>query len=386
MECTHRLRHVGQNQIPLSLQIDWNNPDNVMIARAAFFVVQVLILGTWFYIKQYAASVTDTTVIWVPDAASNNPMMKAIAGFTGGDAAPTKYEKTTRSEHVQKAAAAGLQQAITGAAMTFGMSMYFGFVTPLTMQVVTGPMNLYNNALFKWALMGKSLESRPFEERYTDPEQFESDAAGGVIKDGDEVPAPATTVTDASNNAAAKSSGPALKGAALEMEEAIFRTWERKDDVLNVAMVEAAIAAGADVNQTTREGQWTMLMVAAGNPKQHTPALQKLLTLGASMTARDEDGQNALHWAAYRNASSVIRGITEWAKGKQDRLQALQKALQGLDTSGRTPAAVADAEDNEEAAAALALAGEAAGKAAVTAAVVTAVSNDDDEGDVDELD
>ena len=360
--------------------MDWNNPDNVMMARGAFFVVQVIILGTWFYIKQRVASDKDTTVIWVPDAASNNPMMKAIAGFTGGDTPATKFEKTTRSEHLEKAAAAGLQQAFTGAAMTFGMAMYFGFVTPLTMQVVTGPMNLYNNALFKFAIMGASWDSKPFDERYTDPEEFDADeATDATVED-----AGASSVLKSGETAASGSTAP-LKGAALEMEEAIFRTWERKDDALNIAMVEAAISAGANVNQATRKGQWTMLMVAAGNPKQHIPALAKLLTLGASLSSVDEDGQNALHWAAYRDASSVIEGISTWAAGDKSRLQALQSALQCSDSSGRTPAGVAAAEDNDSAAAALAHAAEAAGKAPLAAAVVAAAAEDSHEN-VDELD
>ncbi len=362
------------------VQVDWNNPDNVMMARGAFFVVQLVILGTWYYIKMQASSIKDSTVIWVPDAASNNPMMKAIAGFTGGDAPAVKYEKTTRGEHIEKTAAAGLQQAMTGAAMTFGMAMYFGFVTPLAMQVVSAPMSLYGNPLFKYIIMGQSLESRPFQERYTDPEQFESDDVAGEIHD-DNSAAPATAP-----GPKAKTAAP-LKGAALEMEEAIFRTWERKDDVLNVAMVEAAIAAGAKVNQATREGQWTMLMVAAGNPKQHIPALKKLLSLGASLTAEDEDGQNALHWAAYRDASAVIEGIAAWAEGDQAHLKSLQDALQAMDASGRTPAAVAAAEDNDAAQAALAHAAEAAGKAAVAAAVVAAsTASGEGEGSVDELD
>jgi ankyrin repeat protein len=77
------------------------------------------------------------------------------------------------------------------------------------------------------------------------------------------------------------------------------------------AEVEAAIRAGADVNEYDRHG-WTPLMRAArynGNPG----VIAALIEAGADLNARDYDkGWRPLHYAAYGNANpEVIAALVE---------------------------------------------------------------------------
>lgn len=72
--------------------------------------------------------------------------------------------------------------------------------------------------------------------------------------------------------------------------------------------VQAAIAAGADVNARDREGA-TPLMHAV----THAPVavVKELLSLGGDVTVRDKAGWTALHFAAQENRPDVAELLLE---------------------------------------------------------------------------
>ena len=325
--------------VPPLRQMDWTDENNVFMARVSYAVVQVCVLGAWWLIQQKAQSLPKGRTMWVPDPVKNNALMKML----GGSGGKVEYIKTTEGEWQQQKAGEGLQGALTSGGMMLAMSLYMGLITPLAMQVVISPMTLFNNPLFRKTLLGGwGLSPRPFDERWADPEQFESDAEAGLTLAGDA----------GGSSAAAGMSAAVLTGIEAECEEAIFRTWERRQEPLDIGVAESLLKAGGKLTHRTQEEGWTLLMVACGNPSQHQPALRKLLVLGAPLGQVDEDGWTALHWAAYHGAADTVNTITQWA-ASSGHVSSLKDALRVESKQGTTPLQLAIAEGHKVTAAAL---------------------------------
>ena len=77
----------------------------------------------------------------------------------------------------------------------------------------------------------------------------------------------------------------------------------------NLEMVEALIAAGANVNATTRTGAFTPLLVAVTNGS--ASVVPPLLRAGAAPNARTQDGATALMLAAASGNTSIVKNLLD---------------------------------------------------------------------------
>ena len=73
---------------------------------------------------------------------------------------------------------------------------------------------------------------------------------------------------------------------------------------IDLARLQALIAAGADVN-ATNDKRWTALMVASH--KGYRDVVQALIAAGANVTAKDTRGKTALVWASKDSRERVAR-------------------------------------------------------------------------------
>ena len=92
----------------------------------------------------------------------------------------------------------------------------------------------------------------------------------------------------------------------------------------DAALADALIAAGADVNSTSKQNFATPLHVAV--MQQRTDMAARLLAAGANVGAANRNGQSALHFAAYRGDEAIAQLLL--AGGAAPSLK---------DTGGRTP-------------------------------------------------
>lgn len=103
------------------------------------------------------------------------------------------------------------------------------------------------------------------------------------------------------------------QGDLAAIQEAIARGTEIPAEALALAaelghteIVEALIAAGAEVNQGDSEG-WTPLMAAAGGG--HTAIVEKLLAAGANVNAQTVFGLTPLMAAAAKGQTATVKQL-----------------------------------------------------------------------------
>jgi hypothetical protein len=263
--------------------VDWTNPTNVMAARGLYLLAQALVALGWFWVTRRIAATADATRIWVRDVAPANPLGALFGG--GANAEPAPWRATTYAEHESARAEAAMRQAGTSTAMMFGMSLYFGMIVPLALQVLLGPLAVLEDLAFQKHALG-TAPPRPWGERRSDPE-----AAPG---DNDPV-----------EGAGAGAAVGAATGTGAELarwEDAVLRAWEG-NKAPTVAQVREWAAAGLS-GAATRQGKWTVGMVAAG--ANAPEVLAAWVAGGGRVEAVDAEGWTLLHWAAHHDAAAAV--------------------------------------------------------------------------------
>jgi hypothetical protein len=102
----------------------------------------------------------------------------------------------------------------------------------------------------------------------------------------------------------------------------------------NRPMVDAMIAAGADVKATDGAGS-TTLMWAAYDEASDGALVRKLMDLGVDPNARNQNGETALKWALRRGYTPAVEVLTKaGASDKELVKQSVEKAIALLQKSG----------------------------------------------------
>ncbi|KAL1695152.1 inorganic phosphate transporter Pho88 [Schizophyllum commune] len=136
-------------------RIPFERPDVLNYARIAYVAIQVIILGTYYYISMKIKAKDDKTVLKYVEPPA--PM----SGQTEGELVTT----TVRDYDLAETSKA-IKGAYTGIAIIAVMHLYFKFTQPLFMQSVLGLKGLYESKMVQLYILGKAAEGdlkRPFK-------------------------------------------------------------------------------------------------------------------------------------------------------------------------------------------------------------------------------
>mmetsp|Transcript_3396 Transcript_3396/g.7414 ORF Transcript_3396/g.7414 Transcript_3396/m.7414 type:complete len:364 (+) Transcript_3396:331-1422(+) len=328
--------------IPVMLaarKLDGENPDTVFYLRCAYGAVQtaIVLLVAYIFIqsRSLSAGKDKDRLIYVPPAPTP---------FEDPNAPKKKYTEKTFGAHVSSQAVSLLGSTLFGVLLTVGLHYYKGMVVGLAIQSVMGPLNLMENALAKTVLLGGGLGAdvaamKIFGEKTRDELTKDDevvDEAGNVVV---RMPAGAPSTTGSTKKKAAK------KEPERSFEDILLDTWDAGADA-DVKPLLAALTKKT-VNYKTSDSQWTpcMILSAIGVPNTDE-ALAKCKSLGGNPAATDEEGWNALHWAAFHGSPEGARYLLA-----DDGYGGIKLGLAAAtDKEGKTPLEHAKAEGNAAAA------------------------------------
>jgi hypothetical protein len=192
--------------IYISKQVDQEDPQHVLFVRVCFFTIQACTLLAALYIKRCAAALEGTPA---GDAEIDVPF--PVPPF--GSAPDPPSEKMSVAAYDAKKAKDFVRETLMSLGIMCLMHFKWGFVHPLVMTAVMGPMRVMENPLVKWYVMGQRGDdlARPFK------------APPGFMDKIKEAQEQAQAGSDTSGNSSIAKDGAAareaLKGAA-----------EKKDD------------------------------------------------------------------------------------------------------------------------------------------------------------
>ena len=339
----------------LAGKIVWTD-DLIMILRLVFGTISLVqyVLYNIVILPKVKANATE---IFVPPPATP---------FSAAPPAEKDYQKTTYEAHEKAQCAQKGSQALVSAMIVGALHYYFKLNPPLLLQSVMGIVNLFDEPLFQKYMLGST--ERVWKEKLgsemaavadaapaadgnatanaTAPaaaiageadgadDKAGSDADGGTA-DGDAGAADAEDdADDADADDADDGEGAAQPAPAVSLVSeadkravsfAVIKAWDAGVGAEYDEVLKLAKGPLVDVGCCTDDEHagWTPLMVAAANPT--TPAslaaVRALLAEGASaLDAKDEDGWNALHWAAFHGRPKAVAAILEHARTVGGRL------------------------------------------------------------------
>lgn len=299
-------------------KIDFENDLILNSARAAFLLCQVVSLLAGLYIKKKIEEKNDQRKIYVPGAKSPFDPTPNYDDVT----------ETTYATHELAKVNEFIKQTCIGAAISSFIHFKMGVNHVVLIQAIMTPMNLWDNQLVQAYVLGRKT-GRMWGERIEGETNEEAAIANGVT---------AEAAADASEPA--KSNVKKMKSTDLSPAEAITK-------VLNAGteadFEELWTAVKSSVNASTKDDQWTALMVACGSPIDTTEFIEKIISAGADVTAADGDGWSALHWSAYHGRPEAAETLLEACPAHK---LAELLALKALD--GRTAKEVAKEENHSD--------------------------------------
>lgn len=268
-------------------KLDGEDPNIVFMLRCSYCTVQSLIVLAVLYIFLTAKKLSesrfkDVTIYTAPPPTP----------FADPNDPKKQYKETTFGEHAFVTARTLLTSTVFGICMTLGLHYYRGMIIGLAMQSVMGPVNLFENKFAKAILLGGGFKKgetpksrRIFDEKYreelTEKDEI-VDASGKIVNIKKESKKPTET---------------------QNFEELLLDKWDEGDGANLTKLIDAFNKKNA--NFKTSESGWTPLMImsAIGAPKVEE-GIKKLKALGANPSIVDEEGWNALHWAAFHGSAS----------------------------------------------------------------------------------
>lgn len=312
-----------------SRKLDSEDPNVVQMLRIAYIVIQCIILSlvVYFYVKAKALQSTKEgeETVYVPPA--KQPFADPNA--------KTKYTQVKYGDHVVSTTISLLGSTLFGIVFTFGLHLYRGVIIGLAMQVVMGPMGLFESPLLNLFVLGKT---KVFEEKTKEeltPEDEVVDSEGNTITVG------GTKAKAKAKNETKSIKEEAKKEVEKSFEDVLLDTWDLGSDADIKPLMNALMKS--NINFVTAENKWTPLMIMSGiGAKDSVSAIGKMKELGADPHITDGEGWNCLHWAAYHGSVDAVLKLKE-------EFEALDQGMHLVkDKEGKTPLDHAKKEGNEE--------------------------------------
>lgn len=327
----------------LSSKMDWEDEALMTNLRLFYFLENmVLILACAFLYMKITGS-PDGTVIYHRKPKSN--WVK------------TTYAILETSEVTQVASQMGM-----GLVMTCVMHFKFGVKQSMLMQAVMQPVAFFDAPVIKKYLFGmygpgKAPEDRAYGERFDGEarqggdEGDDSQAPGKLGSSGD-APDNAPTPAGLTQKGASSPSEAAAEAAdeadeadeASEDEDCEMPVAESPEEALRRVIQETWDSGkSADYRplfdgltpenvNTATDADATSLMIVSAGAGHVAEHVQRLLTLGADVNVKDDEGWTALHWASFHGNLSGVQSLVRGC----GRVGELPGLLQAVDDEGCT--------------------------------------------------
>lgn len=257
-------------------KLDSEDEKTILYLRIAYGVTQFIMLVCVLFLFMKANALKSSTeggkIIYIPPPPTPfaDPNEKK------------KYKEVKLGDHVFSLATSLIGSTLFGMVFTVGLHLYRGVVVGLAMQSVMGPFGLIEGPLVQLFFMGKA---KVFEEKTK--EDLTAD---------DEV-------VDADGN-------PVNFASKKEFEEILLDTWDGGSESDITPLLNALNSS--NINFQTSENKWSPLMLMSGlGAKNSSKAIQKMKELGADPYLTDEEGWNAVHWAAFHGSVDSIKALDE---------------------------------------------------------------------------
>merc|ERR1712157_18067 len=184
-----------------------------------------------------------------------------------------------------------------GMVFTVGLHIYRGVVVGLAMQSVMGPFGLIEGPLVQLFFMGKA---KVFEEKTKEE----------LTADDEVVDAYGNPVNSASKKEIKEEVKEEVKEDKRSFEEILLDTWDGGSESDITPLLNALNSS--NINFQTSDNQWSPLMLMSGlGAKNSSKAIQKMKELGADPYLTDEEGWNAVHWAAFHGSVDSVKTLDE---------------------------------------------------------------------------
>lgn len=278
-------------------KLDSEDEQIVLYLRIAYGVTQFVIVCCVLFMFMKAHALKSSTegekIVYIPPTPTpfSDPNQKK------------RYTEVKIGEHVFSLTTSLIGSTLFGMAFTVGLHIYRGVTVGLAMQSVMGPFGLFESPLVKLFFLGGT---KVFEEK-TKGELTPDDEV--VDKNGD------TINVNAGKPASKKEAIKDVQDTEPKEEERSFEdilldTWDGGSEADISPLLNALNAS--NINFQTSENKWTPLMILSGlGAKNLSPAMKKMKELGADPHLTDEEGWNAVHWAAFHNSTEALKTVDE---------------------------------------------------------------------------
>lgn len=304
-------------------KLDGEDPSIVFALRCSYGIIQGLILLAVLYV--YLAAVKISKSPRKDDEIFVSPPPQPFAPPD----AKTQYTKTTIGEQAMSVAKKLITSTLGGICMTCGLHWYKGMVVGLAMQTIMGPLNLIENTFAKSVLLGGAGIGNDGDgddaTKKEKPRMFGEKVRNEITEKDEVVDAEGKLILlkkkEKTNN---------TKPKPKPFADLLLDTWDEGDKADIGPLVKAL--KKDNVNFKTKDSGWSPLMImTAINASGANDAIVKMKSLGASATMTDNEGWNALHWAAFHGSVEGAATLMEEFNGIKLGLHLVK------DSQGMTP-------------------------------------------------
>lgn len=314
-------------------KLDGENPDIVFMLRCVYGGMQaVAVLVVLFIYAKATAAAKEKGNAGVKIYVSPPPQPFADPN------AKTPYQEKMLADHITKTARGLVGSTLFGICMTVGLHIWKGMIVGLAIQSVMCPFNLAENALVS-ALLFKGGLSNLKEKKIFGEKLREEITADDEVVD-EEGNAIVFKKEIASKGKANKKDS---KKQTKSFEDVLLDTWDLGADA-DIKPFMAALTK-KNINFATSDNGWTPIMILSGlGAKSAIGAMRQMKAMGANPEKVDQEGWNALHWAAFHGSADAAKVLLS-----KDDYNGIALGLHKVaDKEGKTPITHAKAEGNDD--------------------------------------
>ena len=272
-------------------KLDHNDLDLVFKLQCAFFTVQALIMSLIAYLY------TQAIVFQKGKDGKKKVFVTKPAEPFADPNEKKKYMEVEFGEHILSTIQSLAGSTLFGVCIQAGLHWYNGMISGFATQLIMGPFTILDNAATKFFIFGVK-------------DAFEIKTKDELTPDDDIVDKDGKSIVSSKNKTRTLKNTEGNNGNKIEtkFEDVMLDTW----DAGARADVKAFLKrlTKNNVNTKEKENGWTPVMIVAGlGIKDVKTPLKVMKEIGADPSIVDDEGWNALHWAAFHGCPDAAEYI-----------------------------------------------------------------------------